>query len=597
MIALMNQILMMQEKTKIVCTIGPSVNSYEKLEALVDAGMNVARLNFSHSSHEHHLETINLLKEIRQKKQRPLAILLDTKGPEIRLGTVKQQFQVQKQEQFYFIKQQIEGSKEEGLFIDPPMALDYVQKDSLIYIADGHIMTKVIKVEKERVLVEVMHGGMISSRKGINIPGCQIDLPELTEKDREDILFGAHNDVDYIAASFVRSPSQIAQIRDIVEEAGKTEIQIIAKIENHKGVENFESILDIADGIMIARGDLGIELPLSQVPKLQKMMTRQCYQTGKLSVIATQMLDSMVCNPRPTRAEASDVANAIYDCTTAVMLSDETAVGQYPVEAVDMMRLIIKESEGDVDYFDFFKYLSHQPFKDVPSAVARSCIDTAYAVNATAIFAYTTTGTTARMLAKMRPQMPILAMTPNEKVFHQMALCWGTIPILNQEPKDIESAKIALAKYALDHGLAKEGDLVAVISGTPFGEPGSTNMIVVYCIGEIAIKGEEGEGSKVSGQVAIFNSFYHAKPYALKGCIVVLTDCEPSYEPILKHAKGLILDHAIEDEVSLNSFKKIARNLNLPYLMGAHGASEGLREGLFITLDPKNRRIDQGIKS
>ena len=304
----------------------------------------------------------------------------------------------------------------------------------------------------------------------------------MTAKDESDIRFGCEHDIDWIAASFIRSAEHVVAIKKLLEEQNKSNILVIAKIENRLGVQNFDSIVHIADGIMVARGDLGVELPLTQVPRLQKMMIRKSFLAAKPCVTATQMLESMMINPRPTRAETSDVANAIYDSTSAVMLSGETAIGNYPIQVVKVMKAIIEEAEADFSYYEFFKQSSQRAFYDVPTSVAQASINTAYSANAKAIFAFTTSGSTARLLSRLRPEMPIIAMTPNQKVFHQLALSWGVIPFLCKDAHNIEDAKKRLSEYALEKGLVQCGDLVVITAGTPFGNPGTTNMMIVESI-------------------------------------------------------------------------------------------------------------------
>lgn len=471
----------MQIRTKLVCTIGPAQSSPEIIEALVLAGMNVARLNFSHGTHEKHASHIAWLKKAREKLQLPLAIMLDTKGPEIRLGKLKdEKISFNIGDSFWLIKEQKLGDKNE-ISLTPAYALDALKNEMFVFLDDGYIVTHVVEVHGDKVRVVVDNGGEIRSNKGVNIPGADISLPALTEKDKEDIRFGCMQDVDFIAASFIRSAEDVMAIKKILSEEGKGDIAVIAKIENSLGIENFDTIIQAADGIMIARGDLGVELPLTQVPRLQKMMIKKCYLGGKTSVTATQMLESMINNPRPTRAETSDVANAIYDSTSAVMLSGETAVGKYPVEAVKVMRAIIEETEKDFNYYEFLKQHAQRDFLDVPSSVAMASIRTAYSANAKAIFAFSTTGSTVALLSRFRPEMPILALTCTPKVYHQLALCWGVVPVLSSVENSMEAYQI-LSSFALEQGYVKKGDLVVITAGTPFGSPGTTNMMIVNTI-------------------------------------------------------------------------------------------------------------------
>lgn len=454
--------------TKIICTIGPRCQSVEMMVALINAGMNVARLNFSHGTHEEHLVSINNLKEARKRTGKPLAILLDTKGPEIRVGKVKAPITVKKGDHLTL-------SKEGELTLTPALVFDYLKPGMTILIDNGYISSKIIDTKEDSVIIEMDNDGTITSNKGINIPGHFIDLPAVTEKDINDIHFGLSQDIDMIAASFVRSKDHIETIRSFC----KPETIIIAKIENYQGVDHFDEIVQAADGIMVARGDLGVELPVSQVPRLQKMMIRKAYLAAKPVITATQMLETMITNPRPTRAEVSDVANAIYDSTSAVMLSGETAVGQYPVETVCTMRLIVSETEQDFKYLEFFYNNARRVYKDIPSSVTLAAVNTAYSAGAKAIFASSMTGLTARLLSSLRPKIPIIVITNRLKTYHQLALYWGVIPVYDPHVKDYQNAFDILSAYAKKEGIVASGDLVVVTSGALFGAMGSTNMMIV----------------------------------------------------------------------------------------------------------------------
>lgn len=469
-------------RTKIICTIGPAVNSVEKILQLIEAGMDVARLNFSHGTHEEHLKSIEMIKEARKKAKKPVAIMLDTKGPEIRLGKVpKQGIKVEPGQRLWLVKDEAEGTKEK-IPVLPAFVLDKLDVGTHLLIDNGYISAYIVNTSSIGVEIEFANSGTILSSKGVNIPNVELNLPALTEKDIEDIRFGCQHDIDAIAASFIRCALHVLAIKDIAIEAKKPETLIIAKIENHEGVDNFDSILQVADGIMIARGDLGVEVPLSQVPSLQKAMIRKCYLAGKPSITATQMLESMINNPRPTRAEASDVANAIYDGTSAVMLSGETAVGKYPIECVKIMKSIIVETEKDFDYVAFFEEHTKLHYNDVPSAVTLASVKTAYTLGARAIFAFTKGGTTARLISRLRPQMPIISLTPNDKTYHQLALNWGVTPVLCKSCKDVEHAFKEACDYSLEHRVVNYGDIVVMTSGSPFWVSGTTNTIRVEVI-------------------------------------------------------------------------------------------------------------------
>lgn len=581
-------------RTKIVCTMGPAVSTPEQIDALLAAGMNVARLNFSHGTHEEHGKMIDLLKEARQRAGIPLAIMLDTKGPEIRLGRLKEaQVYLEEGSYLWLVREHVEGDKDQ-ITLTPATVFEGLKKDMVVLLDNGYIISHIVDVSERGIKVKIDHGGFVKSTKGVNIPGADLDLPALTEKDIDDIQFGCKKDIDLIAASFVRSAEHMIGIKKLLEEAGRPDINVIAKIENRQGVQNLDSIIQVADGIMVARGDLGVELPLTQVPKLQKLMIRKSYVAGKPSVTATQMLESMITNPRPTRAEASDVANAIYDSTSAVMLSGETAIGKYPIEAVKVMRAIIKETESDFSYYEFFKQSTQRVFYDVPSSVAQASINTAYSANAKAIFAFTTSGSTARLLSRLRPEMPIIAMTPSVKVYHQLSLAWGVIPILCDDAHNIEDAKKKISHFALEKGIVQYGDLVVITAGTPFGRAGTTNMMIVDSIGDVLVRGSEGKGRRIHGKITLQPSS-DVKEYDVRGKIVVINTCDESYLTLLKSALGIILQNLADDHESERYLKRMAEILDLPFVVRAEGASDVLRDEQLVTLDPSQGIVYKGI--
>lgn len=586
----------MTTRTKVVCTIGPSVNTLEKVQALIQAGMNVARINFSHQTHKEHLETIQIIKQARQNLNVPVAIMLDTKGPEIRLGKIKDRERFLKSGQrWLLVKEPIEGDTTQ-VAITPPEIIDQLAVGMQVLFDDGYISSKVVECIPEGVIVEIFNGGLIRSGKGVNVPYASLTLPALTENDIADIRFGCQQDVDIIAASFIRSAEHVLTIKRLLEEEKKPSIQIIAKIENSEGVQNFDSIVKVADGIMIARGDLGVEVPLSQVPKLQKMMIRKCYMAGKPSVTATQMLESMIHNPRPTRAEVSDVANAIYDSTSAVMLSGETAIGHYPIEAVTMMKEIIRETEQDFDNYKLFSAQTPQISKDVPSAISLATVKISYSSGAKAIFTFTNSGGTARLLSRLRPPMPIIALTPNEKCYHQMALNWGVIPCKETSPiKNIQDAFKQLSEFSIEKGYVNYGDLVLVTAGSPFGISGTTNMMIVENIGDVLVRGSEGKGQKVHGNICIVLTSESKEPFEVKNKLLVLTTCDATYFPLIKESLGVILENFPEDTESEKILVDFIEPLEKPYLTHVDGASRILKEGGMVTLDPEKKIIYKGV--
>jgi pyruvate kinase len=581
-------------RTKIICTIGPAVNSYEMIKALVYAGMNTARLNFSHGSHEEHLKVINILKAVRDELKVPLAIMLDTKGPEIRLRRIKNgEIKLNAGQRWMLVKEDVEGD-EKRVAISPPFILDKLTAGLRVLFDDGYVSSRIVEITPEGVIVEIENPGVIRSGKGVNVPYSSLDLPAITEKDIEDIRFGCRNDIDVIAASFVRSPEHVLSIKQLLDEEKCGHILVIAKIENSEGVQNFDSIVQVADGIMIARGDLGVEVPLSQVPKLQKMMIRKCYLSGKTSVTATQMLESMINNPRPTRAEVSDVANAIYDSTSAVMLSGETAIGKYPLEAVRVMYSIVKEAEADFDYRSFFDLHSKLIYHDVPSALTLSAVKSAYSLGAKAIFAFTYSGQTARLLARLRPSMPIIAMTPNPKCYHQMIFNWGVVPLL-RESSSLAEALDVISTYSLKENMISNGDLVVVTAGSPFGISGTTNMMLVESIGNVLVRGESGIGRRVHGNVALVLSTEAAQPYSIRGQILLLAKCDESYLPLIKESLGIILQNHIDDVESEKYALRVVEDLGKTAIVRADGATRILKAGQLVTLDPEKALIYKGV--
>lgn len=583
----------MLTRTKIVCTIGPAVSSYEKIVELIDAGMNVARLNFSHGSHEEHLRTIHTLKKAREKKQVPLAIMLDTHGPKIRVGKLPGDAISFKSGQRFKLVETEKGKADE-IPVHPIEIVDAVTVGMKILFDDGYIISKVVSKGEKEAVIEFENGGVLKSGKGVNIPGAQIPLPALTEGDIEDLKFGCQHDVDYVAASFIRSAHHVLTIKQLLAKEGKPEILVIAKIESTQGIENFDSIVQVADGIMVARGDLGVEVDLALVPKLQKMMIRKCYQACKPVVTATQMLESMITNPRPTRAEVSDVANAIYDCTSLVMLSGETAVGKYPIETVQRMKSVIFEAEQDFDYPAFFERNSQRDYHDISSAVSLSAVKTAYSANAKCIFAFTTSGQTARLVSRLRPAMPIIAVTPSERIYHQLALNWGVIPILATGCRNSKEAFSIATQYALTRGLIAFGDVVVVTAGVPFGKKGTTNMMMVENIGEVLVRGHKGSGPKVSGKVIFVLSPEVYEPSELEGKIVVIVHCDNTFLPVLKQAAGVVLQNYIGDSASEKYVALVAKTFDISVMTRADGAMGILREGDEVTLDPKRGFIYRG---
>lgn len=471
-------------KTKIICTMGPSTDSDAMIEKLIMEGMNVARFNFSHGTYEEQQKRMDRLCRVRKKCNKPVAMLLDTKGPEIRVGNFKEgKVRLEAGQKFTLVCDDIEGDATKAGVTYKELSRD-VKKGSAILIDDGLIRLEVDEVKGKEVRCTVQNEGVISNHKGVNVPGIHIRLPYLSEKDREDILFGIKNGVDFIAASFVRTVNDVNLIRNLLDANGGADINIIAKIENREGVENIDEIIQVSDAIMIARGDMGVELPEEEVPIVQKMIIKKVYEAGKQVIIATQMLDSMMQNPRPTRAEAADVANAVYDGTSAIMLSGETAAGKFPLEALQTMVRIATRTEKDVDYEKRFYSREKIANPDVTDAICHATCTTAYDIEAEAILTVTKSGRSARMISRYRPSCNIIAGCTTKRVCHQLNLSWGVSPVLLEEKDEIFELFDYAITVAEKEKMLKKADRVVITSGIPLGVSGTTNMIKVVTVGE-----------------------------------------------------------------------------------------------------------------
>lgn len=429
----------MLKKTKIVCTIGPASRDADTMREMLEAGMNVARLNFSHGTHEEHRKTIETFRRVRDEQDRPAAILLDTKGPEIRLGDFENGSEILEEgDEFTLTSEECPGTKERVSTTYKALP-SQVSLGTSILIDDGRVRLRVAGTTEDEVRCIVVNGGKVSNRKGVNIPNQSLDLEYISEADRQDILFGIEMDVDYVAASFVRSGADVKVLRSLLNENGGDRIKIISKIENTEGIENFKEILALSDGIMIARGDMGVEVDFEKLPGIQKKFIKECCKAGKTVITATQMLESMTHSPAPTRAEITDVANAVFDGTSAVMLSGESAAGDYPVETVKAMAKIVSQAEEDAEEVNQYKFLEVETNdRDVSNAMGHAACTTAHDIKASAIVAITTSGYTAEMMAKYKPVEPIIAATPDSKTYHQQALTRGVYPVLTQRSSNLE---------------------------------------------------------------------------------------------------------------------------------------------------------------
>lgn len=470
-------------KTKIVCTLGPSTDDEKVLEQLMKAGMNVARCNFSHGTHEEHKERMDKVKKIREKCDRPVALLLDTKGPEIRTGNFKDgKVKVKTGQTFTLVADNnILGTEEKTGITFPDLYKD-VTPGAVIMIDDGLIEMEVVKIEGTDIVCNVKNDGVISNHKGVNVPDVHISMPYMSEQDKSDILFGIKEDVDYIAASFTRTADDVKELRKFLDDNGGKNINIIAKIENSEGIINVDGIIEEADAVMVARGDMGVELPEEEVPIIQKMIIKKVYEAGKQVIIATQMLESMINNPRPTRAETADVANAIYDGTSAIMLSGETAAGKFPVEAVATMARIAERTEMDVNYKQRFFDNHNNHRSDITEAVCHATCMTAYDLDAKSILTVTKSGRSAKMISKYRPDCMIIAGSTEEKVVRQLNMSWGVSPVLIKEKKHVLELFDYAVEVAKEKGLVETDDIVVITSGVPLGKSGTTNMIKVHTV-------------------------------------------------------------------------------------------------------------------
>lgn len=470
-------------KTKIICTLGPATADDSVLRALMEEGMNVARLNFSHGDHEQHSKTLERIRWIREELALPVATLLDTRGPEIRVKEFKEgQIELKRDRKFTLTTKAVMGNDEIVSITYKDLPKD-VKKGMKILLDDGLIELLVEKIDGEDIVCNVENGGIVKNNKGVNVPNAEISMPFISDRDMADINFGIEENVDFIAASFVRTADDIMQIRKILEEKNCHTINIIAKIENMQGVNNLDEIIKVADGVMVARGDMGVEIPMEEVPVLQKKIIKKCLAEGKHVITATQMLDSMMKNPRPTRAEAADVANAIYDGTSAIMLSGETAAGAYPIEALKTMMRIAERAEEDIDYTRRLKNNEYS-IKDVTTAISHATCTTSADLNAAAIITVTASGRTAYMISKYHPKCPIVSCTTNAAAWRQMSLAWGVTSLIIPEYKNTRDLFNAAVSAAMRAGVVHKGELVVLTAGIPIGIKGSTNILKVQTAGE-----------------------------------------------------------------------------------------------------------------
>lgn len=585
---------MIFRKTKIICTLGPAVDSDDIVRSLMLSGMNVCRLNFSHGSYEEHQQRIDRVKRLREELNLPVALLLDTKGPEIRTGCFENgKVHLEEGDKVVITTYDILGTSKKFSISYKELA-DDIEVGSRILIDDGLIELKVDKITKKDIHCTVQNSGSISDRKSINVPDAKLCLPSLTKKDKEDILFAVKNDFDFIAASFVRKAKDVQVIKRVLDSADCHNIEIISKIENKEGIDNFDEILKVSHGIMVARGDLGVEIPAAEVPSVQKKCIQQCHRAGKISITATQMLDSMIRNPRPTRAEVSDVANAIYDGTSAVMLSGETASGKYPVEALNMMVEVAIKTESCINYWRRFEERQIPMIPSVGNAISHATCTTAMDINASAIVTLTHAGKTARLLSRFRPGCPIISTTVFPKVQRQLNLSWGIMPFLVPEVQTTDELFEEGKQCATKSGILSSGDLIVMTGGTPIGMSGTTNTIKVQTIGTSIVYGKgiatEGKDGIYTGVVCCIKDPEHidySKLNLSEDSIIVAPYTTNSMMKVIKRAKVLI----VEDDDPGCHTATVAMALEIPAILSCPNATKLLTEGRLITVDIRKGNI------
>lgn len=586
----------MFRKTKIVCTLGPATDDEKVMRRLIEEGMNVARFNFSHGSHEEQMGRLKMLRKLRGELKRPIAALLDTKGPEIRLMEFAEgKAELEDGQTFTLTTEEIAGDASRVSITYKDLPYD-VKPGNKILIDDGLIEMEVTAIKEAEgakadadgkmpmdIICHVINGGTVSNKKGVNVPNVELSMPYISEKDYSDIVFAVENDYDFIAASFVRTADDVIAIRKILEEKGGEDINIISKIENMQGVLNIDDIIRESDGIMVARGDMGVEIPLEDVPVIQKMIIKKVCEAGKKVITATQMLDSMMKHPRPTRAEATDVANAIYDGTSAIMLSGETAAGMYPIEALKTMVRIALRTEQDINYLQRFKQRKTMSNPDVTNAISHATCTMAGDLNAAAIITVTKSGRTARMVSKYRPDCSIVGTCLTEKVYRQLALSWGVIPLLLEEKSEAEE----LFDYAVDKaekaGIIEKGDIVVITAGVPLGVSGTTNLIKVQVAGHILVRGNGLSKKKISANLCVCRNEADLENFKV-GDIIVASDTNNHMMPQMREASGLI----VEAESESCHAAIAGLSLDIPVLIDAKNALAVLKSSSYVNLDCEN---------
>lgn len=571
-------------KTKIICTLGPASDTEEVIRELILSGMDVARINFSHGEHSEHKKKVEIIKKLREELGTHTALLLDTKGPEVRLKKFKDGRATLKTGDSFSLYLNDREGDEKGVSITYTGLWHDVTVGSRILVDDGLIELRVESATENEIKTVVLNGGTLSNNKGINVPGIKLSMPFLSEKDKADLAFGVREGFDFIAASFTQSAEDIRMMRDELEKHGGEDIRIIAKIENTAGVENVDEILNEADGIMVARGDLGAEVPMENIPILQKQLISKCYNAGKQVITATQMLESMTQNPRPTRAEITDVANAIYDGTSATMLSGETAMGKYPVEAVKRMAKIAVRTERDIDYKKRFFDNRFGGFTNVTDAISHATCTTAHDLGAKAIITVTTSGYTARLLSRFRPQTDIIACSPSKKACRHMNMSWGVIPLYVDKVAESSEELLEMAiNESYKNDLVEYGDLVVITAGLPLGVSGTTNMLKVQMVGDVLLAGNGIVDKSVCGKLCVCATDAEALTKFENGDIIVIPSASDRIIGILRHASAIICERGGDDSYAAI----VGKTLNIPVIVGAENATKILKTGTTVTVDGK----------
>lgn len=577
-------------KTKIICTLGPATDEGDILRTLLINGMNVGRLNFSHGSHEEHQKRVDHIKSLRDEMGLPVGLMLDTRGPEIRIKQfANKEVELADGSTFTFTNRDVAGT-------DTIVSVAYggfplvVHKGQMLLLDDGLIGMKVTDIKETEVICEVVYGGTLSNNKKINIPGAANKLPFITDKDSDDLLFGIRNKFDFIAASFVRNANDIKELRELLKKNGGDGIKIISKIEIREGVDAIDEIIRVSDGVMVARGDMGVEIPFEELPSIQKSIIRKCYRAGKTVITATQMLDSMIRNPRPTRAEITDVANAIYDGTSAIMLSGETSVGKYPIDSLLTMSKIAIETEKDIDYVKRFNDMDVTVSRNVTNAVSRAACDTAHTLGASAVVCVTKSGHTAAMVSKYHPACPILAVTTSKDVYNQLSLAWGVVPDMTEKKDSTDEVFQQAVTRASLSKLVVNGDCMVITGGMIADVSGTTNTIKVHIVGDVLVEGTGMTAGTASGQVCVINN-----PDDLRdlnaGQVMVIRKSTDEILAVMKNAAAIVTEEESESQTVT-----VGKALGLPVIANARSATEILKSGTVITVEGSTGRVYSGLK-